>query len=429
MFSLNNEFPSIILDIGSESTKAGIGGEDAPHFVFSSYYGQDLTKNEYYVGDKVLNPRLNSEILKMKANGSIGNWESVMEILDHLFKDKLQVDASDYPILLSETYGTEQGTRSKFAEILFEKFQIPALYFAHDAVLSLFALGKSSGLVVDLGSTTRVVPVHEGYILRSGIGTSQMGSILIEDLYRHLLHTRGTPNLEHKYFSKNQNKNYNTNTSNQMNLNGGFQYRKSHNQFFDHLIYKDMKESLSNVVQDKDIIIELIQNGSNSSNYVDLNYELPNKMLLADLQLDSSLIVETWFSENNYLNKNGLNVSHLNPNFSSNNIVPIQDLVAHSINNSLTDIKQSLSECILFTGGGALTKGIIPRAEKEIQNKMFKNSNCKVIQFENSIETRFSSWIGGSILSSLTFFQHLWISKKQYQENGPQIVEEKFLKK
>ena len=34
-------------------------------------------------------------------------------------------------------------------------------------------------------------------------------------------------------------------------------------------------------------------------------------------------------------------------------------------------------------------------------------------------------WIGGSILSSLSTFQQMWISKQEYDESGPSIVHRK----
>ncbi|KAG9464021.1 hypothetical protein GDO78_020640 [Eleutherodactylus coqui] len=49
----------------------------------------------------------------------------------------------------------------------------------------------------------------------------------------------------------------------------------------------------------------------------------------------------------------------------------------------------------------------------------------KLIASNSSIERRFSSWIGGSILASLGTFQQMWISKQEYEEGGKQCVERK----
>ena len=40
-------------------------------------------------------------------------------------------------------------------------------------------------------------------------------------------------------------------------------------------------------------------------------------------------------------------------------------------------------------------------------------------------ERKYSVWIGGSILASLSTFQQMWISKQEYDESGPSIVHRK----
>lgn len=40
-------------------------------------------------------------------------------------------------------------------------------------------------------------------------------------------------------------------------------------------------------------------------------------------------------------------------------------------------------------------------------------------------ERKYSVWIGGSILASLSTFQNLWVSKQEYDETGPGIVHRK----
>jgi actin-related protein len=45
---------------------------------------------------------------------------------------------------------------------------------------------------------------------------------------------------------------------------------------------------------------------------------------------------------------------------------------------------------------------------------------CFVLQ-----ERKYSVWIGGSILASLSTFQQMWIAKSEYDESGPSIVHRK----
>ena len=43
----------------------------------------------------------------------------------------------------------------------------------------------------------------------------------------------------------------------------------------------------------------------------------------------------------------------------------------------------------------------------------------------NTIERKFTTWIGGSILASLGSFQQMWMSKQEYEEHGVAIVHRK----
>jgi len=55
-------------------------------------------------------------------------------------------------------------------EIMFETFNVPSLYVACQAVLSLYSTGRTTGLVLDSGEgVTSTVPIYEGYALPHAI--------------------------------------------------------------------------------------------------------------------------------------------------------------------------------------------------------------------------------------------------------------------
>ena len=66
--------------------------------------------------------------------------------------------------------------------------------------------------------------------------------------------------------------------------------------------------------------------------------------------------------------------------------------------------------------------GISDRLTKEIQALAPSTMKIKVVA---PPERKYSVWIGGSILSSLSTFQQMWISKAEYDESGPAIVHRK----
>lgn len=60
--------------------------------------------------------------------------------------------------------------RETLTELMFEKYNIPAFFLCKNAVLSAFANGRSTGLILDSGAThTSAIPVHDGFVLQKGI--------------------------------------------------------------------------------------------------------------------------------------------------------------------------------------------------------------------------------------------------------------------
>lgn len=77
---------------------------------------------------------------------------------------------------------------------------------------------------------------------------------------------------------------------------------------------------------------------------------------------------------------------------------------------------------MVMSGGTTMYPGIPERLEKEMVTLAPSAMKIKISAPE---ERKFSVWIGGSILSSLSTFQQMWISKPEYDESGPNIVHRK----
>jgi centractin len=73
-------------------------------------------------------------------------------------------------VLLTEAPLNPVINREKAAEVLFETFNVPALFVAPQAILSLYASGRTTGVVLDSGDgVSHVVPVYEGFALPHAI--------------------------------------------------------------------------------------------------------------------------------------------------------------------------------------------------------------------------------------------------------------------
>ena len=70
--------------------------------------------------------------------------------------DRLRLETKDHPIMLAEPNTQPRAVRETAVELLFEKFQTPALFLAKNAVLSSFASGRQTSLVIDMGYESSV---------------------------------------------------------------------------------------------------------------------------------------------------------------------------------------------------------------------------------------------------------------------------------
>ena len=102
--------------------------------------------------------------------------------------------------------------------------------------------------------------------------------------------------------------------------------------------------------------------------------------------------------------------------------VGIHQTTYNSIMRCDVDIRKDLYSNIVLSGGTTMFPGIADRMTKEISALAPSSIKVKVVA---PAERKFSVWIGGSILSSLSTFQSMWVSKAEYEEAGPSIVHRK----
>jgi len=100
----------------------------------------------------------------------------------------------------------------------------------------------------------------------------------------------------------------------------------------------------------------------------------------------------------------------------------IHEQVFSSIMNCDLDLRRDFYGNIVLSGGCTLFKGMAERMTKELTAWAPASMKIKVVA---PPERRFSVWIGGSILARLSSFQQMWISKEEYEEDGPTIVHRK----
>ena len=379
---MTNNLP-IIVDIGSSEIKAGFSGQEGPKIRSPNFIGELNSKKKYenqkrhYVSDEGNKFIENLNLRFPIEHGCFKNYEDISLIFNYIYS-KLEISEEqikNHPLLISEPLHNKEENREKISEVLFEKIGVPALIFGSQPLLSLYSTSYITGVVLESGDAiTQSCVSYEGYLIPSSCFRSDYGGRDVTKVLKILI-------------DKNNHNLY-------------------YNSLSDMKIFKNIKEKQCYLKFNKEK--DKVGEGAGENidfNSISSNFILPdgNKIELGDEKI---LAPEILFN-------NKLNFSE-NPTF--------DEMVFSSISKADINIKNKLYNTVILTGGNTLFRGMAEKMKGNLEKLAPKHMEIKIRINSNP---QISCWNGGNIISSLSSFRKMWVTKNDWTEKGKKIVHEK----
>lgn len=187
---------TVIIDNGSSTIKSCLSSDDAPRTMFPSLIGEpcgypsifENIHKDFYIGEEAQAKRLILNLKHPIEEGRIQNWEDMEKIWHHCYFNELKVNPEEHPAFLIEPCQNSKYDREKITQIMFEVFKVPSFSLFNPFSPSLFASGRTTGIVLDSGlDITHAVPILEGRVLPKSIKTAPLAGQHLTDYMMKLL--------------------------------------------------------------------------------------------------------------------------------------------------------------------------------------------------------------------------------------------------
>jgi len=333
------------------------------------------------VGDEASKLRMMLQITYPLDNGIIRNWEDMNYVWDYTFQEKLKVNPKDCKIMLTEAPMNPTQNRKKMIEVMFEKYGFRACYIAIQAVLTLYAQGLLTGVVVDSGDgVTHIVPVYEGFALPH---LTRRLDVAGRDVTRYLI---------------------------KLLLLRGYAFNRT----ADFETIRQIKEKLCYV-----------------------GYDLGLEKRLAT---ETTVLVQTYTLPDGRVIRVGGERFEAPEVLFEPHLIDVEgggmaDQLFDCINKADVDTRSEFYNHIVLSGGSTMYPGLPSRLEKEIKElylqKVAKGNKQQMTKFKCRIEDpprrKHMVFLGGAVLAEIMKDKdHFWMNKSEYQEQGEGVLRKCF---
>lgn len=374
--SPTHKVPTLIVDLGSCSVRAGIASDNTyPQLFFPTVCAVDAdTSQVVATGLKALSPEIRAQtrlVYPLRTRVRMDTAESqkllcLQGIVDSVLAD-LRIQPQSSNILVSISPAMPDNDREDLARLLLEEFGFHGIMLQEQTVLALYSYNCTTGIVVNMGDTIDVVPIIDGFKVEAGSSHLPLcGSAVTESL------SKLASAKDIRYFSGTET-----------------------------FIIRFVKESICFLSQNYALDIENCDESPAAyARAVDVDrFQLPDHKKV--IHLDSAL----------FKAPEGL----FCPGLWGKDIPAVHELVFKAIEQSPIDMRKDLCRNIYLAGGSSLLVGFPERLKVELLEMVMPRGD---VQVQASDTRQHAAYLGAAILASLSSFSNLLVTIDDWNANG-----------
>lgn len=375
---------SLVIDLGSSAVKADMATKTVPTVVFDSVIGRPkfnkiiVGTNEFQVVSPMSDVRALYDLHRPIKRGIVSAETDAKALLDKVFSELSVTDQKDTPIFFAEPPLTSIRQKRMLTDLVLEKVGAPYVFFGTQSVLSLYAFGKTDGIILESGDgVTQISTLLNGYKVSNGTERVNFGGCDVTDFLKTLFKKNGT------YI----------------------------NSASEHAIFEEIKRAIcqvnTNVNQKTTSLQKAIVPDTKSGKHEDISFTLPDGKTIS-VGIERFLAPELMF----------------NPALGGFDVPGLPEMLEGVLGRLDNDLTKALTNTIYLSGGNTQTTGFVDRFAKEM-SALTGEKSARLLYVPNT-NRQVLAWQGGAIVCNMPSFSNLWISRKDYEESGDRVFKVKY---
>ncbi|RLN72038.1 hypothetical protein BBJ28_00026692, partial [Nothophytophthora sp. Chile5] len=344
----------------------------------------ELRDRETFVGTECQLYRDFLELSRPLNRGVVEDWDALERMWEFVFAQELRVDpeTTALPVLCVSSPAGPKKQQERMAQLMFESQKVCGFYFMQQCVLSLFASGRTRGLVVEVGhGSSHAIPIFEGYALPHAAVHYNAGGMDISHRLHMLLSKRGM----------------------------------SFHSFPLHTI-DEIKETSCAVGSSTN------QHSQHQAEDGSKPFELPDGTILQVDRHTQTAPAEVLFKP-----------QELGDDHPSRPTQGLHECAAASIAMCDKDLQKDLFGAVVLAGGSTMLPGFSRRFQEELQAVTQRPGSGSVNVVPDPVvrergynsQRKIAAWVGGSMFASLSTFRDIHITKQEWEEYHEAILDRK----